>query len=187
MENVSTALMLLSVLLFLAGIVVLIIMAIKHKRKMPAILTVLLSVALFVFSIAIMPTGTPTPSGNGSGTEEGNYSDTEVFASEFCMAYMNCLKKPYSFTVKYIWANDTGDGKYEVYVKFTAENTVGGNIVKEIATLGALDHDDLNELAQGGDYVNIHTWGSEPTGKTLGKGQELDADSIQAYIDKNYN
>lgn len=88
---------------------------------------------------------------------------------------------------KYIWANDAGDGKHEVYVKFTAENAVGGTITEEIATLGSLDYDDLNELAQGGDYVNVHTWGSEPTGKILGKGQELDADSIQAYIDKNYN
>ena len=176
MENISVALMLLSVLLFLVGIVILIVKAIRRKRKMPAVLTVLLSVALFVLSVAVMPTGSSTPSGNGSGTEEDSYSDTEVFAAEFCMAYMNCLKNPYSFTVK-----------YEVYVKFTAENAVGGTITEEIATLGSLDYDDLNELAQGGDYVNVHTWGSEPTGKILGKGQELDADSIQAYIDKNYN
>ena len=185
MENISVALMLLSVLLFLVGIVILIVKAIRRKRKMPAVLTVLLSVALFVLSVAVMPTGSSTPSGKGS--EEDSYSDTEVFAAEFCMAYMNCLKNPYSFTVKYIWANDAGDGKYEVYVKFTAENAVGGTITEEIATLGSLDYDDLNELAQGGDYVNVHTWGSEPTGKILGKGQELDADSIQAYIDKNYN
>ena len=46
--------------------------------------------------------------------------------------------------------------------------------------------DDLKKLAQGGEYLDILLWGSEPTGKITGKGKDLDASKIQEYINANY-
>ena len=180
MEILSVLLMLLAVLLFIIGIVMLIVKAIKHKKKKPAVLTILLSVVIIIISIIIMPVDTATPNGGS------DYTETEVFASEFCMAYMNSLKNPYSFTVKSVWANDKGDGTFEVYVKFTAENSIGGTVTEEIGTMGSLSEADLDKLAEGGEYVSVYTWGSEPSGKIIGEGQDLDASKIQNYINNNY-
>lgn len=184
MDLAATFLILGGMALFLVGIVWLILSIIKHKKKKSALIAVVLSIALFIVGIVIMPVGTPDstdPAGNAV-----SYSDTEIFASEFCMAYMNSLKNPSSFKVTSIWANDVGDGTYEVYVKFTSENGLGGEVADEIATMSSLDSNDLNELAQGGMYVAIHTWNSEPTGKIIGEGEDLDASKIQEYINTNY-
>lgn len=180
MDMVATFIILLSILLLLIGVVILIIKAAKRQKKASGLVCLLLAVVLFAAGMVMMPTSTS----NLSPTAD--YSDTETFAAEFCMAYMNNLKNPYSFTVKYIWANSVGEGKYEVYVKYTAENDLGGTVTDAIGTMGSLDRDALKELSQGGAYVSLHTWGSEPAGKITGKGQELDAEKIQAYIDKNY-
>lgn len=184
MELVATLLMLGGIVLFLIGVVWLIVSAIKHKKKKPALIALILSIILFVVGIVLMPVDTPTTP--NSTNNAVSYSDTEIFASEFCMAYMNSLKNPYSFKVKSIWANDVGEGKYEVYVKFTAENGLGGEVADEVATMSSLDSNDLKELAQGGEYVAIHTWNSEPTGKIIGDGEDLDASKIQEYINANY-
>ena len=184
MDLVAVCLMLGGMALLPIGIIWLIIALIRRKKKNGPLFTAVISVILFVVGIIIMPAGTSAPV--APADDAARYSDTEIFASEFCMAYMNSLKNPYSFNVKYIWANDVGDGKYEVYVKFTAENSLGGEVADEIATMSSLDSKSLKELAQGGDYVLIHTWNSEPTGKILGKGQDLDASKIQEYINANY-
>ena len=184
MDWIATFLMLGGMALLPIGIIWLIIALIRHKKKKGPLLTAAIAIVLFAVGIVIMPAGsaeTTAPVEDAAG-----YSDTEIFASEFCMAYMNSLKNPYSFNVKYIWANDVGDGKYEVYVKFTAENSLGGEVADEIATMSSLDSKGLKELARGGEYVLIHTWNSEPTGKILGEGKDLDASKIQEYINANY-
>lgn len=184
MDVAAALLMLGGMVLFLVGVVWLIVSALKRKEKKSALISLLLSVIVFVVGIVLMPVD--TPAAPNSANNAARYSDTEIFAAEFCMAYMNSLKNPYSFKVKSIWANDAGDGKYEVYVKFTAENSLGGEVADEVATMSSLDHSDLKELAQGGEYVAIHTWNSEPTGKIIGDGEDLDASKIQEYINANY-
>lgn len=184
MDLVAVFLMLGGMAIFLIGIVWLIVSGMKHKKKKAALLTVVLSVVLFVVGIVMMPVDAPAYP--GAVDHAVSYSDTEIFAAEFCMAYMNSLKNPYSFKTKSVWANAVGDGQYELHVKFTAENGLGGEVADEIASMGYLDSADLKELAQGGEYVSIHTWNSEPAGKLIGGGEELDALRIQEYIDKNY-
>ena len=186
MEMLSLLLMFASIILFIVGVVLLIIKAIKHKKKASALIMIVAALILFVVGVMIMPTG-ETPSTNGTGVvSEETYSDTEVFAAEFCMAYMNSLKNPYSFSVKSIWAMDNGDGSYQVYVKFTAQNSLGADVADEVGTMGSLTKEHLKELASGGEYVGIHTWGSEPSGKITGDGETLDAAKIQTYINEHY-
>lgn len=186
MEMLSLLLVLVSVVLFLVGVVLLIVRAIQHKKKTPAMVMIVAALVLFVVSVMIMPAG-ETPSANENGVvSEETYSDTEVFAAEFCMAYMNSLKNPYSFAVKSIWAMDDGNGSYQVYVKFTAQNRLGADVADEVGTMGSLTKEHLKELASGGEYVGIHTWGSEPSGKITGDGEMLDAAKIQTYINEHY-
>lgn len=141
--------------------------------------------ASFISGNDVVSEETPSTSSNDVVSEE-TYSATEVFAAEFCMAYMNHLKNPYSFTVKSIWAMDNGDGRYAVYVKFTAQNSLGADVADEIGTMTYLTKEQLKELASDGIYVDIYTWGSEPTGKILGDGETLSASKIQTYIDEHY-
>ena len=126
MDLFAMLLMIVGLVLFPIGLIWVIVSAIKRRKKKPAFIAIVLSVILFIVGSLIMPSDDYSdPEGISDGANSVNnandYSDTEIFASKFCMAYMNSLKNPYSFKVKYIWANDVGDGKYEVYVKFTAE------------------------------------------------------------------
>ena len=173
------------IILFFIGVLLLIIKVIKRKKKKVAVLTIIISVVLFFAGVMLTPLE-ETTSTNDNVSNEITYSDTEVFAAEFCMAYMNSLKNPYSFSVKSIWAMDVGDGKYQVYVKYTAQNSFGGDVADQIGTMGDMTKAQLKELASGGEYVSIHTWGSEPSGKIIGKGENLDADKIQMYINEHY-
>jgi len=184
MENIAVILMLLSFLLFLIGIILFIVKAVKHKKKLPAILCVLIAIVMFIVSVVIMPTdmGTTDPVADNSAaalTEE-----LEAFTAEYCMAYMDNLKNPYSFTVQYAWAQayTSGDlaGKYSVYVKFTAENGLGGTVAEEISA-EVISWEDLQNF-----MPEIHTWPGEPSGVILGEGQELDTTKVQDYINANY-
>ena len=179
MEILSLLLVFASILLLLVGVILLIVKAVKHKKKAPAVLMIVLALVLFVASVLVMPAGEVAEGGDA-------YSDTELFAAEFCMAYMNNLKNPYSFTLKSAWAMDNGDGTYQVFVKFTAENVFGAETAEQIGSMGSLSKADLQKIAQGGDNVSILTWGSEPSGMVTGGGQNLDAAKIQEYINSNY-
>lgn len=182
------------------GIIIFLINLIKHKSKKVPLVLVSLSIAFIVFSVAwaliTEPEGgypeigvnTPTYSNNSVTTQNPNaMTDTEIFAAEFCMAYMNHLKNPYSFTVHSVWGYDEGNGRYQTYVKFTAENGFGASVVDQIGTMSSLNYSELDVLASNSDYVNIYTWGGEPAYKIAGRGEILDADKIQNYINNNYN
>ena len=177
------------------GVVRLIVAAIKHKNKKKELIFLGVAVAVLFAGICMMPSESPEVSSNppvvntpttGSSDNSNTNRDMEVFAAKFCMAYMNSLKNPYSFKVRSIWAYQDKDGRYEVYVKFTAENSLGAEIADEIGTMSSLTESDLDQLAQGGIYVDLYTWGSEPTYIGLGRGVELNAAKIQAYINENY-
>lgn len=133
----------------------------------------------------------PSVSNNGNNTVVESapvYSDAEIFAAEFCMAYMNHLKNPYSFSIKSIQVYDDVDyGGYEVFVKFTAENSMGGTIADEIGTMGTLNKEQLKELASDSMYVDIYTWPAESAYIGMGRGKKLDATKIQQYINENYD
>lgn len=186
MEIVSVIMAIGSMILFLIGMILLIIKAVKHKKKKSAVIIIVLSIILFFASVMVMPLEETQSAESNNISNETTYSDTEIFAAEFCMAYMNSLKNPYSFDIKSIWAMDVGDGKYQVYVKFTAQNSLGGEVADQIGSMGDMTKAQLKELASGGEYVGIHTWGNEPSGKITGKGENLDADKIQTYINEHY-
>lgn len=185
MENISVILMLLAFLLFIVGVVLFIIKAIKHQKKKPAILCVLLAIIMLIVSVVIMPTDMGTTDQVADNGAAALTEELETFAAEYCMAYMDSLKNPYSFTVKSAWAHaiTSGDnaGKYSVYIKFTAENGLGGTVADEIGA-EVISKEDLKNF-----YPEIHTWGSEPSYKTMGYGQELSAEAVQDYINKNYD
>lgn len=182
MEILSVLLMLLAFLLFFIGIIMLIVKAIRHKKKKPAVIIVILSIVMLIASVIIMPTDMGTS--NTDDTSTALTEELQTFTAEYCMAYMDSLKNPYSFTVKSAWAHaiTSGDnaGKYSVYVRFTAENSLGGTVTEEIGA-EVISEADLKNF-----YPEIHTWGSEPSYKTLGYGQDLDVEAIQEYINQNY-
>lgn len=182
MENLSVILMLLAMLLFIVSLIILIVRAIRHKKKKTAVIGILLSVVMFIISVIIMPTdmSTDDPTGNTAALIE----ELEIFTAEYCMAYMDYLVNPYSFTVESAWAHaiTEGDnaGKYSVYVRFTAENGMGGTVAEAIGA-EVIGNEELQNF-----YPEIHTWGSEPAYKTSGYGLVLDAAAVQEYIDQNY-
>ena len=117
------------------------------------------------------------------------YSDLEIFAAKFCMAYMNHLKNPYSFTVKSIWAYASPVGGYDVYVKFTAENSFGGTGVMEITNTIPIYNSDLESIARTDEILSslsiYVSEGQNPSNDGI-NGEWLDASRIQSYIDDNY-
>ncbi len=193
MEIFATLLMLSGIVLFPVSLIMLIVKAIKHKKKKASVICIILSVVLLFVGIMIMPEPSEAPT-QGTGGETQNQvsadngtaltQELENFVGEYCMAYMDSLKNSYSFTVKYAWAHaiesGANAGSYSVYVKFTAENSVGGTVTDVIAA-EVISKDDLKNF-----MPEIHTWGSEPSYKTLGSGQDLDVTAIQNYINKNY-
>lgn len=199
MNYLIFGLVVLALVLGPVGIIAFIVDLVKHKSKKNPLIILSLSIICLVVSVALSVTtdtgststnvgSTPTYSNNNATTQNSNtMTDTELFAAKFCMAYMNHLKNPYSFTVHSVWAYNEGGGKYQTFVKFTADNGYGASVADQIGTMGSLSYSDLNQLASSADYVNIYTWGSEPAYKMVGKGENLDANKIQNYINNNYN
>lgn len=183
--------MIVGALLIPVIIIAFIIALIKGLKKKFILILIAIAIVTLVLGIIMMPEDSDEELPDSSPTA-GNiddspaYSNTEIFAAKFCMAYMNHLKNPYSFKIKSIWAYDKGDGNYEVYVKYTAENSLGGEVAEEIGTMSTLNESELTKLANDASYLDVYTWGSEPVDKTLGKGTTLSPTKIQEYINANY-
>ena len=122
-----------------------------------------------------------------TGEEKVEYTELEITAAKFCMAFMNHLKNPYSFKVKSIWAYNDPLGDDHVYVKYTAKNSYGGEIASEITNNIPLTDSVIETIA---DVDSITSTLSIDEGKNErndgNKGEWLDADKIQKYIDNNY-
>lgn len=184
---IATISVLLSIPMFLIGIIVLIVKAIRHKDKKIAKNILLLSVICFIVGLVVIgfipedeiPKYEPDTS-TSTSTGAVSTADIETFVAKYCMTYMDYLKNPYSFEVKSAWGYAREDGKFDVWVRFTAENSLGGTKTDVISSTGI----DKSTLAN--FYPEIHIWGDEPANKALGKGQTLNANNIQKYIDNNY-
>lgn len=122
-----------------------------------------------------------------TGEEKVEYTELEITAAKFCMAFMNHLKNPYSFKVKSIWAYNDFLGDDYVYVKYTAKNAYGGEIASEITNDIPLTDSVIETIA---DVDSITSTLYIDEGKNVrndgNKGEWLDADKIQKYIDNNY-
>lgn len=119
-----------------------------------------------------------------------DYNDLEIVAAEFCMAYMNHLKNPYSFTVKSIWAYESLTGGYHVYVKYTAQNSFGADVVREITNTVPITDSVLEAIAKKDEILsslNIYVSEGQSERNDGTNGEWLDADKIQSYIDANYS
>ncbi len=202
MEIFSTLLMLAGIFLFIFSVIKLILKVIKNavkkkknessaeekesfaKEKKSYVICIILSVVLLAAGIILTPTESEVQAPGGAGNGTAFTTELENFVGEYCMAYMDTLKNPYSFKVKYAWAHaiksGANAGNYSVYIRFTAENNLGGTVTDVIASEVISSADLKNFMPQ------IHTWSSEPSYKTLGNGQELNVNAIQNYIDKNY-
>lgn len=181
---------LLSIVLFFVAIILFVVKLIKRQKKKPAFVCLLFSIIMMIisFSLALSPlTGDLDTTDSGVTTTREEVTTTrelEVMTAKYCMTYMDYLKNPYSFKVKYAWAHaNTAEhkkGTYSVYVKFTAENSYGGTIADTIS-YSAVDDELLKNF-----YPEIHVWTDEPSEKVLGYGQVLDVKAVQDYIDENY-
>lgn len=126
---------------------------------------------------------------NTADTADDGYSDLEITAAEFCMAYMNHLKNPYSFVVKSIWAYDSPTGGYHVYVKFTAQNSFGADEVKEITNNVPITDSVLESISRTDEVLSsltIYVSEGQNERNDGSHGEWLDTDRIQSYIDDNY-
>lgn len=121
-----------------------------------------------------------------SSIEKESYSDLEIIAANFCMAYMNHLKNPYSFSVKSIWAYSSASGGYHVYVKFTAENSFGAGTVTEITNAVPLDNSIIETIKERNTSLSIYIKEGQNERNDGTRGEWLEARKIQSYIDENY-
>ena len=119
--------------------------------------------------------------------EKVEYTELEITAAKFCMAFMNHLKNPYSFKVKSIWAYNFPSSGDHVYVKYTAKNSYGGEIASEITNNLPL-RDSVIETIADVDSITSTLYIEEGKNEINdgNKGEWLDADKIQKYIDNNY-
>lgn len=121
--------------------------------------------------------------------EEEAYSDLEIVAAKFCMAYMNHLKNPYSFNVKSIWAYSSSDGSSHVYVKFTAENSFGAESVSEITNTIPITDSVIASIADTDSIMSslsIYITEGQNERNDGTRGEWFEAEKIQTYINDNY-
>lgn len=153
-------------------------------------------ITIIILSVFLSACGNGTSSNNSSYSSditttekfaEETYSDMDIIAAKFCMAYMNHLKNPYSFNAKSIWAYKSPTGGYHIQVKFTATNSFGGEIVSEITNNIPITDSVLDTIADTEHITSTLYIEEGQNERNNGKnGEWLDVQKVQKYIYDNY-
>ena len=109
-------------------------------------------------------------------------SDDEKFVAEFCMACMDFLKNPYSFELKKAWIDMPILKRYEISITYTSENSVGGTVTGSFSTSTPIKSADVAKI----DSILRDVYLEEFAIDTSSKGEYLDVEKIQNYINENY-